>query len=180
MRQLALAVFALSISIMNPHPAAAQLSELQPGARVRVQAPGVVAGWYEGTVLTRSSDTLVVGAPNATPVHVPISRILAVEISRGMSRGDGAIRGMKWGVPIAATIGATIAAVGTEGNCSTCDVTLGEGIAVTALFSLSGAFYGATFGALIGRERWEQFDLGPHTSLRIRAGRVGVGLEFGF
>ncbi|MEO8334779.1 MAG: hypothetical protein ABI664_07395 [bacterium] len=180
MRQLALAMFAIGIVIANPPAAEAQLSELQPGSRVRVQAPGVVAGWLEGTVLTRASDTIVVGGPNASPVHLPIARISAVEISRGLSRGDGAIRGMKWGVPIMATIGAVLAAVGTDGNCSTCDMAFGDGVYVTALFSFTGAFYGAGIGALIGRERWEQFDLGTRTSVRVQGGRIGLGLEFAF
>ncbi|MEO8563136.1 MAG: hypothetical protein ABI601_13720 [bacterium] len=59
---------ALALACCVVSPARAQVSmhpdEIQPGARVRITAPGVVAGRYVGTVLTRSGDTLTVGSPN--------------------------------------------------------------------------------------------------------------------
>ena len=67
-------------------PARAQLTEIQPGARVRIAAPGIVAGRYVGTVLTRSADTVELGAPGTSPIKVPIARITSVEVSRGSSR----------------------------------------------------------------------------------------------
>ena len=180
MRQLVLAAFTFGALITVANPASAQLTELRPGARVRIQAPGIVARNFEGTVLTRTADTIVVGSPSTIPVALPIARISSVEISRGISRGDGAIRGMKWGVPIMAAFGAMIAAAGNDGNCSTCDITFGEGVAVTAVFGLTGAFYGAGIGAIVGHERWEQFDLTPRTSLQLNSGRIGVSLQLGF
>lgn len=179
MRHIGQATFALFALIAGTTPASAQLSELQPGARVRIQAPGVVAGKFEGTVLTRSADTLVLGGPNASPIHVAVARISALEISRGTSRADGAIAGLKWGVPIMAAFGAVLAASGGNGgNCSTCDVDFGDGVGITALFTLSGAFYGAGIGALVGRERWDQFDLASRTSLQVGRGRIGVTVGF--
>jgi hypothetical protein len=52
-------------------PLAAQESEIQPGARVRVQMPGLVAGKFAGTVITRTADTLVLGGPNIVPIRIP-------------------------------------------------------------------------------------------------------------
>ena len=53
-------LFALALSIAAfsgiSAPARAQFTEVQPGARVRIQAPGIVAGRYVGTVLTRSAE----------------------------------------------------------------------------------------------------------------------------
>ena len=163
-------------------PAAAQLTEVQPGVRIRFEAPGVVAGKYEGTILARMPDTLVVGGPNMTPVRVPVARISHLEISRGTSRADGAIRGMYWGVPIMTALGAVVAVAATNDNsCRTCTPVTGEeGAAFTALMALSGAAYGAGIGALVGRERWERFDVPALTSLDIRGGRIGVGLAIAF
>jgi hypothetical protein len=43
---------------MTAARADAQLIELQPGARVRVRAPEVVAGRLEAVVIARSGDTV--------------------------------------------------------------------------------------------------------------------------
>src|SRR5690348_13637680 len=83
----------------------AQSNELQPGARVRITAAGIVANHYVGTVLSRNGDTLLLGGPNAAPVSVPVNRITSLEISRGKSRLHGAGRGVLWGAPIGLVIG---------------------------------------------------------------------------
>lgn len=174
-------IAALSVACLAT-PAAAQLTEVQPGARVRFEAPGVVAGKYEGTILMRTPDTLVVGGPNMTPVRVAVARITSLQISRGSSRADGAIRGMYWGVPIMTALGAVIALVAVNDNsCRNCTpVSGGEGVGFTALAAVSGAVYGAGIGALIGRERWERFDMPARTSLDIREGRMAVRLAIAF
>lgn len=177
LRPIALAVL---LAVTLAAPASAQLTEAQPGARVRVQAPGVVAGKFEGTVLTRLPDTLVVGGPNVIPVRVPLAKITGLEISRGKSRADGAIVGMKWGVPIMAAVGVVIGVAASSDDCTNCTPIEGGVVGATGLFAVTGAIYGAGIGALIGRERWEQFDLSPRTSLDMRQGRIGLGLSFGF
>lgn len=174
--------FAALLSVALALPLAAQSSELQPGARVRVEAPGIVAGTFEGTIVQRLTDTLVIGASNASAIHIPMSRISSLEISRGKSRSDGALAGMKWGVPIMAATGAAfgIAAVNSD-NCRTCEpFSGGEAVAATAVFALVGAIYGAGIGALIGREHWETFDLAPRTSLRLQRSRIGIGVALNF
>jgi hypothetical protein len=171
------------LAVLFALPLVAQVSEVQPGARVRVTAPGIVAGDFVGTVLTRTADTIAVGGPNVVPIHIPWARISSLEISRGKSRADGAIVGIKWGAPLMAAVGATLGIAGTGLNdrCTQCDdISLGEAVSVTALFALSGAFYGAGIGAIVGRERWDQFDVGARTSLRIDRGRIGIGMQFGF
>lgn len=174
----AVAVALLTVALALP--LAAQMTEVQPGARVRVQAPGVVAGTYVGTVLRRTADTVVLGGPNVVPLSVPFASITSLEISRGKSRTDGAIVGMKWGVPILAASGGALAyAATTSDNCRTCEpVNSGDVVGFIALSAMAGAFYGAGIGAIVGRERWDSFDLTRRTSLHLDRGRVG--LEFGF
>jgi hypothetical protein len=167
--------------------ARAQLAEAQPGARMRIQAPGIVAGRYVGTVLSRTADTLVLGSPNATPVRVPISRISSAEVSRGSSRGLGALQGLKWGVPIGLAIG-VLAAVSSDNpddyycgslpDCGQSDGSYKAGLIGGGI--LGGAIWGAGIGALVGRERWERFDVTPRTSFDVRHGRARLGFSVGF
>jgi hypothetical protein len=162
--------------------ARAQLTELQPGARVRIQAPGIVAGRFAGTVLTRTADTLVIGAPNATPVRVPIDRISSAEVSRGSSRSLGALRGVEWGAPIGLVLGLAAAATTTSADycfdCTSHDNSYRTGLITEGV--LGGALWGAGIGALIGRERWDRFDVAPRTSLDLRRGRASLGFAVGF
>jgi hypothetical protein len=140
------------------------LAEVQPGARVRVEAPGIVAGKYVGTVLTRNADTLTLGSPSAVPVKLPVNSIRSLEISRGKSRSAGAVRGILWGVPIGVVLG--VFSVATADNCDACFEAPADTEAF-ALFTASGLLWGAGIGALVGRERWERFALPAHTAFRI-------------
>ena len=140
-----LAMHSPSLAAQGPLP----LAEVQPGARVRVEAHGIVAGKYVGTVLSRRGDTLTLGNPSGTPVVLPLGSIGSLEISRGKSRTAGAIRGMLGGAPIGAALGIF-------------------GVAeVFAAFTAAGVLWGAGIGAIVGRERWERFDLPRRTALLI-------------
>jgi hypothetical protein len=86
------------------------LSELAPGARVRIRAPGIVAGRYTGTVLSRTADTLVVASSAAAAARVPVSSLTSVEVSRGKSRSRGVLKGIAWGAPIGLAVGLLAAA----------------------------------------------------------------------
>ncbi len=153
----------------------AQLSEIQPGARVRITAPGIVAGRYDATILTRTADTIRVGGPNKSPLDIPISRITSLEVSRGDSRALGADRGVLWGGGIGLAMGIILAAADES---SSPDYN-GLGARVTLAYSiLSGVIYGAIIGAIVGRERWESFDIPVRTSFRVQQGRVGAAFAF--
>lgn len=157
--------------------ALAQSNELQPGARVRVVAPGIVANRYVGTVLSRRGDTLQLGGPNAAPVFVPLDRVTSLEISRGRSRLSGAGRGVVWGAPIGLAFGvatATSLEDCTDFGCR--DATSGERGAYVFASLLAGATWGAGIGALVGRERWERFDVAPRATFDYRAGRTRFGV----
>jgi hypothetical protein len=156
-------------------PSHAQLTEAQPGARVRLEAPGIVAGRYEGTVLARNGDSLRVGGPNSQPMTIPIDRLTSFEVSRGTSRSLGAKRGVVWG----SAVGLIIAAVALPSlqNCDYCSNTSGDLTSFVLYMTASSALYGAGIGALIGRERWERFDLAPRPVTGMRAGRPSIGLS---
>lgn len=179
-----LSALALSIVALSAFstPAHAQHTEIQPGARVRIQAPGILAGRYVGTVLTRSADTVELGTPGTAPIKVPFARITSIEVSRGSSRSLGALRGVEWGAPIGLVIG-VIAAAGTESdpycfdNCSTSG---SDKAAFVAASTLGGALWGAGIGAIVGRERWERFDVSPRTAFDVQRGRATFSLAVSF
>src|SRR2546423_138876 len=124
----------------NAAPLRAQLAEALPGARVRIEAPGILAGRFVGTVLQRSPDTLRVGSPNNMPVDVPIARISSIEISRGSSRLLGTGHGAMWG----GAIGLVIGIAGTA--CGDCYYG-GTKEEMTVQSALGGAEVGAIIGA---------------------------------
>ena len=177
-------LIALAIVPAIALPARAQLTEIQPGVRVRIEAPGIVAGRYVGTVLTRTADTLVIGAPSATPVKVPIDHLTVVEVSRGSSRSLGAMRGLAWGVPIGLAFGVITAASTTSAdyvycvNCSSVSNSYKAGLIAGG--ALGGAIWGAGIGALVGRVRWEGFNVTPRTSFDVRQGRASLGFALAF
>ena len=163
--------FALGIA---PHEMRAQVSEIQPGARVRITAPGIVAGRYAATVLTRTTDTVRVSAPGMAPFDIPVASIKYLEVSRGNSRALGAVRGVLWGGGIGLAVGMILAAT-EDSNANYDNLSAGE---VVAYSTLSGSFYGAIIGAIVGRERWERFEMPVRTSLRVQPGQVGAAFGF--
>jgi hypothetical protein len=178
------AVLTLSLALALAPAANAQFTEAQPGARVRITAPGVVAGRYVGTVLAREPGTLRVGSENTPPIDVPIDRITSLEISRGNSRWAGAGRGAAMGVPIGAVLGLVAGSAGTtertyfDYNQGRLD-TLGRGELV--LYSaVSGALFGAAIGALVPKEHWDRFDVASRTGLDPRRRRMELGLSLAY
>ena len=166
-----------------PRAAAAQYNEAQAGARVRIQAPGIVAGRYVGTVLAREPGMIRLGSPNTQPVDVPIDRITSLEISRGNSRWAGAGRGAVIGTVIGAVVGVFAGAVSSDADRAYWDSgrrdTLSRGELV-GYAAFSGAFWGAAVGALIPKERWERFDVTPRVGADVRTRRTRVGLALAF
>jgi hypothetical protein len=166
-------------ALVFARPLHAQLTEAQPGARVRLKAPGILAGRYEGTVLTRSGDTLRVGGPNSQPVTVPIDRLTSFEVSRGNSRWLGAQRGIAWGSTVGLILGlVTIPAVQSCDGCRT-SWSRAEESSWVLYMTASTALWGAAIGGLIGRERWEPFEL-QRTSVAwdSRTATVRVGFRY--
>jgi hypothetical protein len=140
-----------------------------------VAAPGIVAGRYEGTLLSRTADTLKLGSPNGAPVAIPIARLTSIEVSRGKSRTAGALRGIMWGAPIGLAAG-VLSASAVTGDCVGCTDDYSKAGWI-GLSTLSGVLWGAGIGALVGRERWEVFQLAPRTSIGLSTNGVMLGMR---
>jgi hypothetical protein len=151
---------------------AQQLSEVAPGARVRIRAPGVVAGRYTGTVLSRTADTIAIASSGASSVRVPVASLTSVEVSRGKSRSRGAIKGAAWGAGIGLIFGVLTTGISD-------DVGYGSEGEYLAANLVGGAFWGALIGAIAGSERWDRYDLPARSSLvlPVTPGRFGVGVR---
>jgi hypothetical protein len=132
--------------------------ELIAGSRVRVEAPGVVPHHFIGRVLLPPSDTLLLASQNGPPVTIRTSKIVSLDVSRGRSRPNGALRGVLLGTPVGFGLGMLF------GSSPRCDVACpflvrpprrhygGSG-------AVAGALAGLFFGAIIGHERWSRVSL---------------------
>ena len=162
---------------------AIQLSELRPGLKIRVEAPGVIFGTLTAMILSRSPDSIAIANSNFAPISIPLSKITRLDVSRGKSHKAGAVRGLKWGVPLGLAIGAIAAAGAFDCTCYVCKnceelktpPAQGFGLGL-----LSGVAYGAGIGALVPRESWARLELTPRTSLDAGAIRGGLALRASF
>ena len=143
------------------------LPGLSPGARVRIDAPGVLAGRLVTTVIARSRDTVTVrarerytrapGEERLASLAVPIDRITHVEVSRGRSRLVGAVVGAVSGAALglaAATLDNRAPAncvLGCENRPSNSERLRDVGTI--------GAVAGSVVGLMLARERWRRIDL---------------------
>jgi len=136
-----------------------QLSELAPGARVRLRAPGVVAGRHTGTLLARTPDTLVVGRSAERSVRVRVSALTSLEVRRRMSRGRGAlVQGAAGGAGLGLFFG--VFSDDRPGQSPA----EGRLEAITA-GALMGGLLGAAVGAIRPPARWQRYELHARTSL---------------
>lgn len=152
-RWLAMSTVLLSVPTVS---LGAQLAELQPGTKVRVQAPGAIAGRVTGLLLARTTDSITMTRPNAAPVSIPLRSLTSLEISRGKSRWRGAGKGALWGSGSMAVLFAIVPPSecrDREGRTACEDLGRGESMVIGAV---GGAFWGAVIGALIGSEHWDR------------------------
>lgn len=147
----------------------AQLAEVQPGARIRVRSPARIAGRAVGIMIGRSSDSLTFAREGAAPVPLALRDITLLEVSRGKSRGRGAIRGMVLGGAIGLVLGA---AEYEEGKC---DGTICSRGTAAELGAIGGVLVGSVLGAAIGVERWERVALPLHVVV-LRGPRGAIAL----
>jgi hypothetical protein len=155
----------------------ARLVELQPGTRVRVQAPAVIAGSLAATVVTRARDTVTLTNPRGAPIPVPLTAIITAEVSRGRSHRDGAVKGLAWGTGAGLAVGLLSAIVydarSDECGAEPCDNNLSPG-EVVAGGLVTGAVIGTGIGAIAGVEHWDRLTI--PTFVAVRPSRVGLAL----
>lgn len=117
-----------------------------PGIGVRVRAPGVLFERFTGVYLGRSGDTLLLGNDERGPVRVPAAAVSELDLSKGTSRWQGALRGALWGGGIFLAIGVVGALADTSTNTNrSSDI---------AYLVIGGAETGAIIGAIIGKRVW--------------------------
>lgn len=174
----------LSLLLVPMSSGRAQLTEAQPGARVRVTAPGVVAGTFVGTVLAREPGIMRVGSQDTAPIDVPLDRLTSLEISKGKSRAAGAGRGTVVGGLVGLAVGAVAALSDDEDRAyynystNTRDTTSRGAMVAYGVFT--GALIGAAIGVFIPKERWERFDLAPRTGMDPRRRRMELGVSLSY
>jgi hypothetical protein len=155
----------------------APLVELQPGSRVRVQAPAVLAGPLEATVVARARDTVTLTTARGAAIPIPLAAITTAEVSRGRSRRDGAVRGLAWGAGAGLVVGLPSAVVydarSVECGAEPCNNDLSPG-EVVAGGLLTGAVLGGGIGAIMGGERWERLTVPAYVA--VRPNHAGVAL----
>ena len=172
----------LGLLMMAP-VAHAQLTEVRPGARVRIEAPDVDASQIVGTVVLRSGDVLRVRRSNTELLTIPASRIASIEVSRGKthSRGarNGAIVGTAWGAVLGlVTIGGAKTCSGPA-DARMCGLAQPPDVAAWVGYSMvSGAVVGTIVGALVRSERWERLSVGGRTTMGFRDGSARVEVAF--
>ena len=92
------------------------------------------------------------------------------------------MRGVAWGAPIGLVLG-VIASAGTSSDpyCfDNCSNSGSDKAAIVAGGTLAGVLWGAGIGAIVGRERWERFDVAPRSAFDLRQGRATLGLALAF
>ena len=161
----------------------AQLAELQPGARVRLQAPEAVAGRLEATVIARARDTVTLTTPRGAPIPVPLAAITAAEGSRGRSHRDGAVKGLAWGAGAGLAVGLLSAVTYDAGSdacgAEPCENDLSPGEVVAGGF-MTGALLGAGIGAIKGAEHWERLTIPARVVVRRSHDGLTLGLAIAF
>jgi hypothetical protein len=144
---------------------------------VRVQAPGVVAGPLEATVVTRSRDTVTLTNSRGAPIPVPLAAITAAEVSHGRSHREGAVKGLAWGAGAGLVVGLLSAIVydarSDECGAEPCDNNLSPGEVVVGGL-VTGGVIGTGMGAIAGVEHWDRLTI--PTFVAVRPSRVGLAL----
>ena len=156
----------------SPSPDSAALVE--SGVRVRVRAPLHSARWVTGRLARADADSVTVDVPERALVPIPRWQVERMQVSKSVSRGPGAVRGL--------LIGALVAGVAMSVSLPNGppDRTEFQGLAVTAS-GILGGMIGAGMGAVVGVRRWHDVPL-PAASLRTSPavdGRPGEGAEDG-
>jgi hypothetical protein len=194
-RPLAALVHFAVLALAPVSPLVAQgspfLPQLSPGVRVRIDAPGVLAGRLATTVVSRTRDSVkVLARPRKalakdeeplTYLTLALDRITSVEVSDGRSHVGGTVVGALSGAAVGVALVNVDALVGADKNAqAACQRPADcEGVP-TYQAAVIGAAIGAVAGSLFRREQWKRVDFAPRASLErgVTGGTVAVHLRF--
>ena len=165
---------ALLVSVLLVAPAAeAQLAAVRLGAKVRVEAKDVDTRQVVGTVVLRSGDVITIRRANRELLTLPASRIASLDVSHGKTHANGArtgaIAGTGWGAAVGLlTIGGAHTCTDPD-NARQCGPPQPPDVAKwVGLWTVSGALFGATVGAIMGSERWERLVVGGRSAMNLQ------------
>ena len=169
MRMILVVSALLMISAAAPTSAQA----IHPGKQVRIRAPGVLIDRFEGVYVGRSGDTLIFGNDERGPVRVAATAITGLEVSQGLSRLRGSLRGAFWG---ASTLAVLSLILTSDPAFKAEDISAGEFVGAGAL---NGAVLGAIIGAFVPARVWRGAE--PRILLdAATAGGMGARLGLAF
>ena len=151
--------FALLILVLIlPLPTAAQGPTIPHGTRVRVETQQKTRA--EGTLMSQTSDSIIVATRRATRTAVASAAVTRIAVSSGRSRAHGALWGMKLGaVVLGGGIGLLLGGAYVSSNSehkSTSGI-----IPLMVAGAAVGGMYGAVAGTIRGVERWSTVYAAP-------------------
>lgn len=144
-------------------------AQVHPGAIVRVRAPSVWPGNFEGTYLGRNADTLLFSNEEHGAFKVPAPAVMQIEVSTGLSRVRGAGRGALWGAAAGGALG--LLAVSTASGEFT------DPGAWVAMSAVGGAEIGTIVGLFVRKRVWTRAQPTWFTNA-ARMGPHMIGVQF--
>jgi hypothetical protein len=173
----------------------AQTMKPEPGARVRIVAPTMLAGRVEGTVIELTRDSLLL-SPSANRLYrLPLASVTSLEI-RQRSRAAGAKKFGLWfgvaGLPMGALIGSIVVTACDFSDPETVRLANNDSLrfcprrtvkspnffSTLVAFTVTSAAEGALLGALIGGNTWQSAKLPLQVSASPTGARIGTSIRF--
>lgn len=152
MRFLPLLAYSAVVSCALVSPSRAQLADLVPGARIRLQSP-TNGDRVDGTIIARGPDSITVATLRGKQYQAALNTVRSVDLYRGRSRIVGAKKGAFWGAVIAAVplVIAYAAANPKRDRWSRADE-----LRFSAFVLKVYAETGAVIGAFVGADSWQR------------------------
>jgi len=149
LRPAALLAAVLLLAVLPRQARSQQAVHVEPGTRIRVTAPPMLADPLPGWLVELRADTLVFATPQTQRIAVSRQSVRRLELTMGRDRWDRGLRGGMAGLLLGTLAELTIAEKdgGPDGPCFPC---------VSGGYAFSGLVLGATLGALLAPERWER------------------------
>jgi hypothetical protein len=154
-----LTVGLLSIVAMS---AGAQLPALATGSRLKVEMSGYRP--VEGTLMSQTSDSLVIAADGARLVGIETSKVGRIKSTLGKSHSAGARKGAKIGTFIGAGFGGLLGVAIMSDDSYDYDFDKSQAPLIFGLVGAAeGAFYGVVIGAIAGAQDWKTIYRRPYS-----------------
>jgi len=158
MRAIA-SVLVISLAVPVTSVSAQAIMALEPGARVRMQAPQFGSHWQVGTIVTVGADTLVMVPGDrrdqyGASVTVRRDAVTRFQISQGRIRrtARGAGIGLLVGAAVGGALGTAASSGGGDNPCR--DAALKCGAIGAGILGVGGLVVGTLVGTLVTGDTW--------------------------